>query len=89
MNNFIKKVTSRKFIVTAVLIASGLAAAFQNANNVKLRMAVIIIAGIAGIAYSAIEGKIDKASVEKTALDILEGLEVAELKTEEEEEKEG
>ena len=87
MNNIIKKITSRKFIVTAVIIAAGIGAALKSANNEKIQIAGYVIAGIAAVAYMVIEGTVDKASVQaetKNVLDAVEGIEVnsEELKTE-------
>ncbi len=87
MNNIIKKITSRKFIVTAVIIAAGIGAALKSANNEKVQIAGYVIAGVAAVAYMVIEGTVDKASVQaetKNVLDAVEGIEVnsEELKTE-------
>ena len=87
MNNIIKKITSRKFIVTAVIIAAGIGAALKSANNEKIQIAGYVIAGIAAVAYMVIEGTVDKASVQaetKNVLDAVEDIEVnsEELKTE-------
>ncbi len=87
MNNIIKKITSRKFIVTAVIIAAGIGAALKSANNEKVQIAGYVIAGVAAVAYMVIEGTVDKASVQaetKNVLDAVEDIEVnsEELKTE-------
>lgn len=71
MKNLYNKVTSRKFIVTAVIIAAGLGAAFKETNNDKLRLAGCVIAGVAGIAYAVIEGNIDKAAVKEKVKEML------------------
>lgn len=83
MDNLIQKITSRKFIVTVIVIISGLAAAFKTSNNEKLKIAGFIMAGIAAIVYSAVEGSVDKAAVQETAEAVLEGIELSEAKTEE------
>lgn len=87
MNNIIKKITSRKFIVTVAIIAAGIGAALKSANNEKVQIAGYVIAGVAAVAYMVIEGTVDKASVQaetKNVLDAVEGIEVnsEELKTE-------
>ncbi len=87
MDKIIKKITSRKFIVTAVIIAAGIGAALKSANNEKVQIAGYVIAGVAAVAYMVIEGTVDKASVQaetKNVLDSVEGIEVnsEELKTE-------
>lgn len=88
MDKIIRKITSRKFIVTVVIIAAGIGAALKSANNDKVQIAGFVIAGVAAIAYQVIEGSIDKASVQtetKKVIDAVEGVEVVaeELKTEE------
>lgn len=87
MDKSIQKITSRKFIVTAVIIAAGIGAALKSANNEKVQIAGYVIAGTAAVAYMAIEGTVDKASVQaetKNMLDAVEGIEfnAEELKTE-------
>ena len=87
MKNITKKITSRKFIVTVVIIAAGIGAALKSANNEKVQIAGYVIAGTAAVAYMAIEGTVDKASVQaetKNVLDAVEGIEInaEELKTE-------
>lgn len=87
MKGIIKKITSRKFLVTIAIIAAGIGAALKSANNEKVQIAGYVIAGGAAIAYMAIEGTVDKASVQaetKNVLDAVEGIEISseELKTE-------
>lgn len=86
-NKIIKKITSRKFIVTAVIIVAGLAAAFKESGNEKVQIAGCVMAGVASIVYMVIEGTVDKASVQtetKNILDAVEGIEInaEKLKTE-------
>lgn len=79
MNKIVKKITSRKFIVTAAIIVAGIGAALKSANNEKVQIAGYVIAGVAAIAYMAIEGTVDKASVQaetKNVLDAVEGIEI-------------
>lgn len=87
MDKIIKKVTSRKFLVTVAIIAAGIGAALKSANNEKVQIAGYVIAGTAAVAYMAIEGTVDKASVQtetKNILDAVEGIEISaeEIKTE-------
>ncbi len=87
MDKIVKKITSRKFIVTVAIIAAGIGAALKSANNEKVQIAGYVIAGIAAVAYMVIEGTVDKASVQaetKNVLDAVEGVEIVEeeLKTE-------
>lgn len=87
MDKIIKKITSRKFIVTVVIIAAGIGAALKSANNEKVQIAGYVIAGTAAVAYMVIEGTVDKAAVQtetKNVLDAVEGIEInsEKLKTE-------
>ena len=75
MDSIIKKITSRKFIVTAVIIAAGIGAALKSANNEKVQIAGIVIAGTAAVIYQAIEGSIDKAYVQTEATKMIEAVE--------------
>ncbi len=75
MDKIIKKVTSRKFIVTVVIIAAGIGAALKSANNEKVQIAGFVIAGAAAIVYSAIEGSIDKASVQTETKKVIDAVE--------------
>ncbi len=88
MKNILKKITSRKFIITAVIVVAGIGAALKSADNEKVQIAGFVIAGVAAVVYQAIEGSIDKASVQtetKKMLDAVEDVEIneEELKTEE------
>lgn len=78
MKNIIKKVTSRKFIVTAVIITGGLATAFKGSSNEKLQITGYIMAAVAAIVYMIIEGNIDKTSVANETAKAIEGIEIIE-----------
>lgn len=87
MKNIVKKVTSRKFLVTVAIVATGIGTALKSANNETVQIAGYVIAGAAAIAYMVIEGTVDKAAVQtetKNVLDAVEGIEInaEELKTE-------
>lgn len=88
MNKIINKVTSRKFVVTAVVIIAGLAAAFKDSSNEKVQIAGYVMAGVAAIAYAVIEGTIDKESVKSSASEAIKGIEGIEIKEIEAEVKE-
>lgn len=83
MDKIIKKITSRKFIVTAVIITAGIGTTLKSASNEKVQIAGIVIAGVAAIVYQAIEGSIDKASVESETKKIIDAVEGVELITQE------
>lgn len=74
----IKKITSRKFIITVVIIAAGIGAALKSADNEKVQIAGYVIAGAAAVAYMIIEGTVDKASVASAAMDVIDGIEAIE-----------
>ena len=78
MKSFLKKIISRKFIITAVIVVAGLGAAFKGADNEKIQIAGYIMAGVAAIAYTVIEGTVDKASVQSTATELMQGIETIE-----------
>lgn len=78
MKNIIKKITSRKFVITAIIVVAGIGAAFKSANNEKMQIAGYVMAGIAAIAYTVIEGTVDKASVQSTATEVIRGIETIE-----------
>lgn len=82
MKNLVKKITSRKFIVTAVIIAAGIGAALKSANDEKVQIAGYIIAGAAAVVYMIIEGTVDKAAVQTETKNILDAVECLENKTE-------
>lgn len=82
MKNLVKKITSRKFIVTAVIIAAGIGAALKSANDEKVQIAGYIIAGVAAVVYMIIEGTVDKAAVQTETKNILDAVECLENKTE-------
>lgn len=75
MKNIVKKITSRKFIITAVIIIAGIGAALKSANNEKVQIAGYVIAGIAAVAYMVIEGTVDKAAVESTTTEVIQNVE--------------
>ena len=75
MDKIIKKITSRKFIVTVVIIAAGIGAALKSANNEKVQIAGYVIAGTAAVVYMAIEGTVDKAAVQTETKNVLNAFE--------------
>lgn len=86
MSNLFKKITSRKFIVAVIVIGSGLATAFKQANNPKVQIAGYVIAGAAALGYMLIEGGIDKADVKAVAdiaSEVMEGIELTGTESEE------
>lgn len=88
MNKLVNKITSRKFIVTAVIIVAGLAAAFKDSANEKVQIAGYVMAAVAAISYSVIEGTVDKASVKSNVTEAIKGIEGIEIQEVEAEVKE-
>lgn len=68
MKNFFRKITSRKFIVTALSAISGLVTLFAGENELVQIIASALMVVIPTIVYCITEGAIDKASV-KTITD--------------------
>lgn len=74
MNNFLKKITSRKFIVTVIVMVTGIATAFKESSDEKLKAIGCIITGVAAIAYMVVEGTIDSKSIAKAIQEIISGM---------------
>ena len=86
MNNFWKKITSRKFIVTAITLIAGLVALFVGENNEIIQIiASALMTIVPTIVYCITEGAIDAASVKtitETVADTAEKLGASEEKVE-------
>lgn len=67
MKDFIKKFTSRKFILAAVGIASGFALQFVGSGNMWEEIIGSAIAVICALVYMIVEGKIDADSVKSVS----------------------
>ena len=65
MQTFIRKITSRKFIVAVVGIVVGLAAAFGIQENEYAQIVGLIGSIVAAISYIAGEAKVDAAGAAK------------------------
>lgn len=65
MQTFIRKITSRKFIVAVVGIVVGLAAAFGIEENEYAQIVGLIGSIVAAISYIAGEAKVDAAGAAK------------------------
>jgi len=50
---------SRKFIVSAALVAGGIATGLKAVDNPNVQIAGIVIACVAGIVYTVVEGTVD------------------------------
>lgn len=75
MKDIVRKITSRKFVLTVVIVVAGLATAFKAVDNEKVQIAGCVMAAVATIVYSIVEGTVDKASVADTTIDCIEAIE--------------
>jgi hypothetical protein len=85
MKNFIKKLTSRKFIVTAISAIAGLITLFVGNDEIVQTIASALMIVIPTIVYCITEGVIDSKSVKtitETVVDTAEKLGVDESKVE-------
>jgi hypothetical protein len=83
MKNFIKKMTSRKFIVTAISAIAGVVTLFIGNSEVVEIIASALMIVVPTIVYCITEGKIDAASVStitQTVVDTAEKLGVSDEK---------
>ncbi len=82
-DNLIKKLTSRKFIVTAISTIAGVITLFIGQNEVVEIIASALMIVVPTIVYCIIEGNIDAKSVKtitETVVDTAEKLGVSESK---------
>ena len=85
MKNFIKKLTSRKFIVTAISAIAGVVTLIVGDSEVVQTIASALMIVIPTIVYCITEGVIDSKSVKtitETVVDTAEKLGVSEQKVE-------
>ena len=85
MKNFIKKITSRKFIVTAISAIAGVITLFVGNNAVVETIASALMIVVPTIVYCITEGVLDKESIKtitEVAVDTAEKLGVPEEKVE-------
>ena len=85
MKNFIKKITSRKFIVTAISAIAGVVTLFVGNNAVVETIASALMIVVPTIVYCITEGVLDKESIKtitEVAVDTAEKLGVSEEKVE-------
>lgn len=68
MKELFSKLTSRKFILSALAMITGIAIAFKYSSNAKIQIAGYVGAAICAVAYSLIEGKNDKEKIIATAM---------------------
>ena len=62
MNNFIRKITSRKFVVAVIGVIVGLAAAFGVDSSEYAQVAGLVTTAVSIVAYITGEAKVDAAA---------------------------
>ena len=67
MKDFIKKLTSRKFILAAIGIASGFTLQFVGSGNMWQEIIGSAVAVVCALVYMIVEGKIDAESVKSVS----------------------
>ena len=85
MKDFLKKITSRKFIVTAITLIAGVVTLFVGDSEVVQTIASALMIIVPTIVYCITEGAIDAASVKtitETVADTAEKLGASEEKVE-------
>ena len=81
--NKIENIFSRKFILSAALVAGGIATGLKAVDNPSVQIAGVVIACVSGIVYTIVEGKIDATAI---AGDVEESIaEIEKIKTDEKE----
>ena len=83
MNNFLKKITSRKFIVTAISAIAGVVTLFVGNSEIVQTIASALMVIVPTVVYCIMEGVIDSKSVKtitETVVDTAEKLGVSEEK---------
>lgn len=59
-----KNIFSRKFLISAAIVASGIGTALKSANDPAVQITGIVVACIAACIYSIVEGMVDANSIE-------------------------
>lgn len=60
----IKNIFSRKFLISAAIVASGIGTALKTANNPSVQIIGIVVACVAACVYAIVEGMVDTNSIE-------------------------
>ena len=66
-NEFLKKITSRKFIVTSIAVLAGIVIMFIGKTALVQSIAAPLMIVIPSIVYCLVEGKIDAKSIQNIA----------------------
>lgn len=82
MNNFIKKITSRKFFAALAGLVAGLAMVFGLDESIITQVSGAVVSVASVIAYIVTEGKIDAAAVGQAAEDVAEAVDSVMSETE-------
>lgn len=73
MKELLKKLTSRKFLITCVTMLAGIALALKDSGDEKLQAIGFIIAGVSALVYMIVEGNIDAQRVKIAVDQIIQG----------------
>lgn len=79
MRNKIMNLFSRKFILSAAVVATGIGMSLQSLDYPRVRIAGIIVSGIAAAVYAYMEGKVDAEAVKNILTGVVDG--IADVKT--------
>ena len=74
MKNFIKKITSRKFLLAVLTEITAIAQLLSASDNEKIKLIALITIPTVAIIYSAIEGHIDAKAVIKHVEEIIDAI---------------
>lgn len=81
-----RKLLSRKFLTSAAVTIAGIGTALGNSTDPNIKIAGLVVAAVATLAYNLIEGHIDAKGVISNAEKTLESIgAVLEVKEEQEE----
>ena len=85
MKQKIKNIFSRKFILSACLVAGGVGTALKAASNPNVQIAGIVAACVAAVVYAWVEGKIDQVAVEGQVFEAIKEIEAIQTMNDDEE----
>lgn len=71
----LKNLLSRKFLISLFTVAGGLGMGLKAVNNPSVQIAGIIVACVAAVGYSVIEGQCDVESIASTITDAVREIE--------------
>ena len=75
MKNFLKKITSRKFLATLLTNIIAIATLLVDFDNEKVRITAIIVIAVANSLYGIVEGHIDAKAIAETIVNTYDEVE--------------